>query len=230
MVLLAPIVRRARIHPLEPRVPAQGSAREGTGAAGGQGSTPPLLSQGITSICRADGVSSNVLRSMGVRTGRNPLRVASGCENGDDGLDQIVSEGAEVVPPGWSTRAVRHRTVDELRAELRASNDERRRYVSNFSRAPLFGGGGGHHSPIGGYLEDEDLAFVLDVNSGFGPWLVTTERLCDAMNTGGWSGGVTRGLARFELSRAVASFTSLARSASRTERRTEMSSFNPTRS
>jgi hypothetical protein len=158
----------------------------------------PLLSQGITSICGPTSVA-NVLRSMGVRTGRNPLR---GFGLRAMSLDQIVSEGAEVAPPGWSTRAVRLTTVDELRAELRTSNDVRRRYVSNFSRAPLFGGGGGHHSPIGGYLEEEDLAFVLDVNSGFGPWLVTTERLCDAMNTGGWSGGVTRGLARFELSGA----------------------------
>ena len=39
---------------------------------------------------------------------------------------------------------------------------------------------------------------MLDVNAGFGPWLVDAERLHDAMNTGDWSGGVTRGLARFE--------------------------------
>jgi hypothetical protein len=39
---------------------------------------------------------------------------------------------------------------------------------------------------------------VLDVNAGFGPWLVSAERLFDAMNTGEWSGGLTRGLAKFE--------------------------------
>lgn len=61
---------------------------------------------------------------------------------------------------------------------------------------PLFGRGGGHHSPLGGYLEEEDLAFVLDVNAGYGPWLVSAQRLFDAMNTGGV---VTRGLARFEF-------------------------------
>ena len=48
-------------------------------------------------------------------------------------------------------------------------------------------------------VDDEDLAFVLDVNAGYGPWLVSAERLFDAMNTGGWAGGLTRGLARFEL-------------------------------
>jgi hypothetical protein len=84
--------------------------------------------------------------------------------------------------------------VDELRSELRAANDESRRYVSNFDRSSLFGGGGGHHSPLGGFLEDEDLALVLDVNSSFGPWLVEPQRLLEAMTT---DGGF-RGLARFE--------------------------------
>jgi hypothetical protein len=96
---------------------------------------------------------------------------------------------------------MRPRTADELRAELRASNDESRRYVANFARSSLFGGGSGHHSPLGGFLEREDLAFVLDVNPGFGPWLVSTQRLFDAMNTtADWSTGKTRGLARFERS------------------------------
>jgi hypothetical protein len=71
--------------------------------------------------------------------------------------------------------------------------------VLNFSRAPLFGGGGGHHSPLGGYLEEEDLAFVLDVNASYGPWLVRSDRLFEALNTtADWATGLTRGLARFE--------------------------------
>jgi hypothetical protein len=155
----------------------------------------PLLSQRLTSICGPTSVA-NVLHSMQVRTGRNPfrrfgLRAMS--------LDQLVAESAEVVPAGWSVRAVRPRTVDALRDELRLANDERYRFVANFSRAPLFGGGGGHHSPVGGFLEQEDLAFVLDVNAGFGPWLVSVERLFDAVNTSEW-GGPTRGMARFERS------------------------------
>lgn len=154
----------------------------------------PLLSQGFTSICGPTSVA-NVLRSMEVRTGKNPLR---GFGVRPMSLDQVVAESAEVVPHGWTVEAVRPATAAALRDELRASNDPRRRYVVNFSRAPLFGGGGGHHSPLGGYLEDEDLAFVLDVNRGFGPWLVTTERLFEAMNTvADGSTGKTRGLARF---------------------------------
>jgi hypothetical protein len=94
---------------------------------------------------------------------------------------------------------VRPSTLKEFRAELRSANDEDLRFVVNFARVPLFGGGGGHHSPIGGYLEEEDLIFVLDVNSGFGPWLVSPERLFEATNTvADWASGKKRGLARFE--------------------------------
>ena len=154
----------------------------------------PLLSQSFKSICGPTSVA-NVLRSMGVRTGNNPftrfgVRAMS--------LDQVVDESSEVVPEGWRVSAVRTRSVEQLRVQLHESNDPNRRFVSNFARSSLFGGGSGHHSPIGGYLEAEDLAFVLDVNSGFGPWLVDAERLFDAMNTGDWSGGLTRGLARYE--------------------------------
>lgn len=53
----------------------------------------------------------------------------------------------------------------------------------NFTRGPLFGAGGGHHSPIAGYLVDEELVLVLDVNEKYRRWLVKSERLYDAMNT-----------------------------------------------
>jgi hypothetical protein len=155
----------------------------------------PLLSQGFMSICGPTSVA-NVLRSMRVPAKKNPLR---GFGLRPMSLDQLASESAEVVPPGWQVRAVRPQTVDEMRHELRASNDQGRRYIINFARWSLFGGGGGHHSPLGGFLEDEDLAFVLDVNPGFGPWLVSPQRLFEAMNTrADWSTGQTRGLARFE--------------------------------
>jgi hypothetical protein len=66
---------------------------------------------------------------------------------------------------------------------MRRTNDPSRRVTANFTRGPLFGTGGGHHSPVGGYLEAEDLVFVLDVNRKYGPWLVRSERLYDAVNT-----------------------------------------------
>jgi hypothetical protein len=70
-----------------------------------------------------------------------------------------------------------------FRDHMRLTNDPSRRYIVNFTRGPLFGTGGGHHSPIGGYLAEEDLVFVLDVNKKYGPWLVKPERLYEAMNT-----------------------------------------------
>jgi hypothetical protein len=154
----------------------------------------PLLSQGFRSICGPTSVA-NVLRSLDVKTGPNPLK---GFGLRAMSLEQIVREGGEVMPEGWSATVVRPASVEQLREELRCSNDERVRYIANFSRGPLFGRGGGHHSPIGGYLEAEDLAFVLDVNRGFGPWLTPVERLFDAMNTVDRGDGRTRGLARFE--------------------------------
>jgi hypothetical protein len=87
------------------------------------------------------------------------------------------------------------RDLDEakFREHLRRSNDPARRYtevcaktsgyIVNFSRAPLFGAGVGHHSPIGGYLESEDLVFVLDVNADYQPWLVERSRLFAAIDT-----------------------------------------------
>lgn len=153
----------------------------------------PLLSQSVFSICGPTSVA-NVLRSIGVQSGKNPfkrfgLRAMS--------LDQVTDESAAILPDGWRVETVRVADVDALRAELRAANEPTHRYIANFSRRALFGRGGGHHSPIGGYLEAEDLALVLDVNAGFGPWLVSAERLLDALNTTDRGDGRSRGLVRF---------------------------------
>src|SRR3954470_9553222 len=95
----------------------------------------PLVSQSVLSICGPTSVA-NVLRSMQVPTGKNPFR-RFGVRAMS--LDQLVSEAAEVVRPVWRVRALRPRTIEALRAELRDSNDERCRYVTNFARASLFG-------------------------------------------------------------------------------------------
>lgn len=91
---------------------------------------------------------------------------------------------------------LRDLTLPEFRAELAQVNDPAKRYIVNFARAPLFGKGGGHHSPIAGYLKDEDLVFVLDVNDHFKPWLVKSERLFRAVDTD--DDGKKRGLLRIE--------------------------------
>jgi hypothetical protein len=89
-------------------------------------------------------------------------------------------------------QVLRDISEDEFLEQLKLSNDPRRRVIVNFTRKPIFGTGGGHHSPIGGYLEDEDLVLVLDVNEAYQPWLIERERLFAAMDT--QDGGKKRGL------------------------------------
>jgi len=89
-------------------------------------------------------------------------------------------------------------SLNAFRDELRETNNPARRYIINFQRGLLFGKGTGHHSPIAGYLEAQDLVFVLDVNKKFGPWLVKSERLFRAMDSVDSSSGKKRGLLRIE--------------------------------
>jgi hypothetical protein len=85
-----------------------------------------------------------------------------------------------------------------FRKQLTQVNDPTRRYIINFSRGPLFGSGGGHHSPIAGYLSEEDLVLILDVNKNYGPWLVKPQRLFEAMDTLDTSSKKKRGLLLIE--------------------------------
>lgn len=96
-------------------------------------------------------------------------------------LDQLADIAREKVSRKVSV--LRDLDLAEFREQMRHVNDVSRRYVINFSRGPLFGTGGGHHSPIAGYLNDQDLVLVLDVNEKYGPWLVKSQRLYEAMNT-----------------------------------------------
>jgi phytochelatin synthase len=95
---------------------------------------------------------------------------------------------------GLPVKVLRGLDLAAFRAELPRTNDPAFRYLINFSRGPLFGRGHGHHSPILGYLADEDLVFVGDVNHDYGPWLVKSERLFQAMDTIDDSSGKKRGL------------------------------------
>jgi hypothetical protein len=87
-------------------------------------------------------------------------------------------------------------TADEFREHMKRSNDPSRRYVINFTREKIFGSGAGHHSPIAGYLEAQDLVLVLDVNEDYKPWLIERERLFAAMDT--FDGDNKRGLLLIE--------------------------------
>ena len=91
---------------------------------------------------------------------------------------------------------MRDLSEEQFREHLHRSNDPSRRYVVNFDREQIFGAGVGHHSPVGGYLEAEDLVFVLNVNSDYQPWLVERKRLFGAVNT--FDGDKKRGLLLIE--------------------------------
>jgi hypothetical protein len=95
-----------------------------------------------------------------------------------------------------SVTVLRGMSAEEFQEHLKRSNDPTHRYIINFDRKMIFGAGGGHHSPIGGYLQKEDLVFVLDVNRNYRPWLVERTRLFDAMNT--WDGDEKRGMLLIE--------------------------------
>lgn len=157
----------------------------------------PLLSQTNPSACGPASVA-NVLHSTG--TSLTADQVAShgaGCLSGFcfGGLTLAqLADATRASAPQWKVSELHPATVEAFRDELRASNDPSRRLLINFSRRPLFGTGGGHHSPIGGYLEADDLVFVLDVNARYGVWLVSAPRLFEAMDTVDSSSGLKRGL------------------------------------
>lgn len=109
-------------------------------------------------------------------------------------LDELA--GVARVHTGRKVTVLRDLTPDEFKEHMRKANLSGRRYIINFSRERLFGAGVGHFSPIGGYLESDDLVFVLDVNPNYQPWLVKRERLFSAMDT--FDGQKKRGLLLIE--------------------------------
>lgn len=142
---------------------------------------------------------ANSFRSLGddKRTEAEVLRGTGRCPLGFCVMGLTLDELAEVARhSNRKVTVLRDLTPDDFREHLRRSNDPSRRYIANFSREPVFGAGVGHHSPIGGYLDAEDLVFVLDVNDEFQPWLVDRERLYSGVNT--YDGSKKRGLLLIE--------------------------------
>lgn len=145
----------------------------------------------------------NVVRSTGGDADQDhvlegtDIETVAGFLPGGITLDQLA-ELARARLPGRTVTVHRDLDRDAFRALLRRANDPAVRMIVNFHRGPLFARGGGHHSPIGGYLEDEDLVFVLDVNDDYDPWLARTERLYDAVDTIDPATGQERGIVVIE--------------------------------
>src|SRR5262245_35392955 len=124
-------------------------------------------SQTARSLCGPTSVV-NVLRSFGDAVDRSTLLDGTGIPTflglrlGGMTLDDL----ARVVRVKSARRAtiLRDLTVDAFREHLARANDPGRRYIANFHRHALFGWGGGHHSPLAGYIAEQDSALILDVN------------------------------------------------------------------
>ncbi len=158
---------------------------------------PGLEFQRNPSFCGPTSVV-NVLRSLGTQADQATVlegtetKTAAGMVMGGLTLDQLAEIARKKL--GKKVTVLHELDLAGFRAQLARANDPAVRLILNFHRGPIFGKGGGHHSPIAGYLAAEDLAFVLDVNESFKPWLVKSERLYEAMNTVDKGAGKKRGL------------------------------------
>ena len=163
-------------------------------AVSGYPSPPEYQSNG--SRCGPTSLA-NVFTSFGQRTSADDVLAGSGkCRGGFCFMGLTLDELAELARrrAGYRVSVLRDLSLADLRGHLARVNDPSRRYVINFDRGPLFGREGGHHSPLGGYLPDEDLVLVLDVNARYEPWLAKTERVFAAIDTVDPSSDRKRGL------------------------------------
>ena len=145
---------------------------------------------------------ANTFRSIGEEetTEAEVLAGTGKCWTGFCIIGLTLDELAEVARTNTKRKVsvLRNLTADQFREHMKHANDPGRRYIINFTRETIFGAGSGHFSPVGGYLEAEDLVFVLDVNERYRPWLIERERLFSAMDTIDSDGDRKRGLLLIE--------------------------------
>src|SRR5688572_6129139 len=148
--------------------------------------------------------AANMMQSQGVDTDQRRVIGGSGVRPIFGILPRGVSLNTEAelvrAASGQPVTVLRDLTLDEFRRHIARSNDTNVRYIINFHRAPLWGSGHGHFSPILGYLEAEDLVFVGDVNRDFQPFLVPASRLYEAMDTLDSDGNLKRGMLLVDVS------------------------------
>ena len=161
-----------------------------------------LLRQKLTALCGPTSVAQ-VLRSAEIPAEATRVLDGTGVATvfgariGGLSLDQVGE--ALRLRSGREVALLRDLDLAAFRAELVHVNDPRRRYVANFDRRELFGWGGGHHSPIGAYLPEDDALLVVDVNGRVGPWMVSVPRFHHAVfKREPWM-DKPRGLARLTL-------------------------------
>jgi hypothetical protein len=157
----------------------------------------PLEYQSNSSFC-APASAANLLRSLGVEATQKEVIDETAFEPifgvliGGLTLDELATLlRARTV---HRVSVVRDLTLPELRRHLESTNDPGYRYIANFHRGPLFGRGHGHFSPLLGYLADEDLVLVGDVNRDYRPFLVKSQVLWQAIDTVDTDSGAKRGL------------------------------------
>jgi hypothetical protein len=157
-----------------------------------------VVSQSNGGACGPSSLA-NTLRSLGrggadeamVLDGTGKCRLFGMCLGGLT-LDELAEVARKAT--GREVKVLRDLSMAAFRQELQRANDPSRRLIVNFHRGLLFGRGVGHHSPIGGYLPERDLVFVLDVNGSYGPWLVPASRLYAAQDSVDPASGKKRGL------------------------------------
>lgn len=152
----------------------------------------------VANALRSTGADPKIATQKQMLDGTN-IETTFGVLLGGITLDQLADVAIARFPRAAEISLYRDLELDALRALLVKANDPAYRLIANFHRGPLFATGGGHHSPIAGYLADKDLVLVLDVNEKYKPWLVSSERLFRAIDTVDKSSGKKRGVLEIKL-------------------------------